>query len=408
MGSVARYSTSKWRFKVCLVQRRILIYCTNIYSLRWFEDIVNQQLLLQYEPDGVKTKYTYDTSCISVIVGKDNQKLFPDLVITPSSHEFNIPNCLASPKRLPAPPVQWWDQVRVIGELKANDKISNHADVILQVAGYVRQIFQSQYSRVFVHAFTLCGDLLRAWIFDRCGCLGSQLISINKEPELFLRVFCGYATMSAQDVGFDPTIRWIPRQVVPGPSPAENDGGSHGCDDSKGGSDDSGGTYGKHLWQIPYNPGEETVYDPTVAAAANAQCYPWLDEYSKHSDIWKTPPIPYPFIYITRIPDTTGSSPISDASNSNPNTSNSTPGARSSTPSASNSTPSVSDSIHTKMFLKPQAIFSSRAIVSRGTVIWAGRKTDTRTMLLRTSGGILIGYGRRSTYRQHGRQGLRM
>ncbi|KAF8417794.1 hypothetical protein EV426DRAFT_540173 [Tirmania nivea] len=119
----------------------------------------------------------------------------------------------ADSKKKRAPPIQFWDQVRVIGELKANNKISNHADVILQMAGYVRQIFQSQHSRVFVHAFTLCGDLLRAWIFDRSGGLGSQLISINKEPELFLRVFCGYATMDAKDTGFDPTIRWIPRQT---------------------------------------------------------------------------------------------------------------------------------------------------------------------------------------------------
>jgi len=305
----------------------------------------------------VKTKYTYGTSCMSVIAAKDNQKLFPDIVIVPSnSNEFNILNCLTTPKRLSTPPVQWWDQVRVIGELKANNKISNHADVIFQVAGYVRQIFQNQHSRVFVHAFTLCGDLLRAWIFDRSGCLGSQLISINKEPELFLRVFCGYATMDAKDIGFDPTIRWIPRQALPSPSPTED-----GCDGNKGDSDD-GGTDGKqqHLWLLPYNPGEETVYDPTVAAAANAECFPWLDQYNKHPNIWKSPLIPYPFIYIT---EPTGSSSILDASNL--------------TPDAGHPTPDPGASIRTKMFIKPQVIFSSRAIVSRGTVIWAGRTVDT-------------------------------
>ncbi|KAF8417780.1 hypothetical protein EV426DRAFT_540159 [Tirmania nivea] len=200
---------------------------------------------------GVKPRYTYGTSCTSVIVGKDNQKLYPDIVVTPShSNEFNISHCLANTDSNAD------SNVRVIGELKANNKISNHADVILQTARYVRQIFQSQHSRVFVHAFTLCGDLLRAWIFDRSGGLGSQLISINKEPELFLRVFCGYATMDAKDTGFDPTIR-------------------------KSTSDTS---------------------------------YSTLDS---------------------------------------------------------------SDSKKTKMFLKPQAIFSSRAIVSRGTVIWAGRTNDT-------------------------------
>lgn len=292
------------------------------------------------------TQYTYGTSSVSVILGTDNQKLFPDVVISASyTDEFSISNCLDTRKRQPVQrrqhttiPRHWWDQVRVIGELKSNDKISNTASVIVQTAGYVRQIFQSQPNRVFVHAFTMCGDMLRAWIFDRSGCLGSKLVSINKEPELFLRVFCGYATMGAEDIGFDPTIRWIPRQV-------QNV---------------------QDLWVRSYNMLEEAVYDHTVAAAAHAKGYQWLDEYKKHNNECETPPIPYPFIYINAAPEISSStSKTSD------------PAFNSGSQFAPNTTANPGNNQRTKVFLKSQAIFSSRAIVSRGTVIWAARTVDT-------------------------------
>jgi hypothetical protein len=101
-----------------------------------------------------------------------------------------------------------WRRIRVVGELKENPKVSNHAPTIVKLASFAREIFYSQPSRRFVHGFTLCGDLLRAWVFDRAGAMGSVHIAINAEPILFLRVVCRYAAMNASEVGFDPTIFW--------------------------------------------------------------------------------------------------------------------------------------------------------------------------------------------------------
>ncbi|KAA8905065.1 hypothetical protein FN846DRAFT_890611 [Sphaerosporella brunnea] len=73
----------------------------------------------------------------------------------------------------------------------------------------VRANQKIQPSRRWVHAFTLCGQNLRAWLFDCSGATSSRLININAEPVLFHRVVCGYALMDASAVSFDPSIKWF-------------------------------------------------------------------------------------------------------------------------------------------------------------------------------------------------------
>jgi hypothetical protein len=101
-----------------------------------------------------------------------------------------------------------WGAVRVVGELKSNPAASDDKSTLLQVANYVREVFGAQPCRRAVHTFTLCGQYLRAWLFDRSGAICSTSVDINAEPVVFLRIICGYATMSARDLGFDPSIRW--------------------------------------------------------------------------------------------------------------------------------------------------------------------------------------------------------
>ncbi|KAA8895962.1 hypothetical protein FN846DRAFT_921955 [Sphaerosporella brunnea] len=99
-----------------------------------------------------------------------------------------------------------WLDVRIVGELKSNPAKSNLDDTILQVANYAREVFGCQPNRRWVPAFTLCGSDLRVWRFDRAGACGSSLINIHDEPGQFLATITSYATMSAADVGFDPSI----------------------------------------------------------------------------------------------------------------------------------------------------------------------------------------------------------
>lgn len=71
-----------------------------------------------------------------------------------------------------------WKDVLVVGELKPTSK--KPSDLIIQLAGYVREIFYVQLNRRFAHAFTLAGDLLRTWIFRRGGGFGSASGNVRR------------------------------------------------------------------------------------------------------------------------------------------------------------------------------------------------------------------------------------
>lgn len=102
-----------------------------------------------------------------------------------------------------------WSDVLVVGELKQSKKDSLSPTPIVEFAGYIRMIFICQPYRRFVHAFTLSGDMMRCWIFHRGGGFASELFSINRTPEICLRVLVGYATKSRTDLGFDPTVSLV-------------------------------------------------------------------------------------------------------------------------------------------------------------------------------------------------------
>lgn len=92
--------------------------------------------------------------------------------------------------------------VAVIGELKA----SNHDGVkrpLVQLAVYARDVFASQPTRRYLHAFTICGSKMEPWVFDRSGCYSPGPFDIHEHPERFIRVLSGYVMMSEDELGFD-------------------------------------------------------------------------------------------------------------------------------------------------------------------------------------------------------------
>ncbi|TGZ79089.1 hypothetical protein EX30DRAFT_350598 [Ascodesmis nigricans] len=105
-----------------------------------------------------------------------------------------------------------WHRVRIIGELKqsASESGSQHrADrkMVLTIAHRVREIFGTQPGRRYVHAFSLCGSLLRCFLFDRSGVFASEHFDIHSKPEITVRVFAAYLYGSPDWTGFDPTIQ---------------------------------------------------------------------------------------------------------------------------------------------------------------------------------------------------------
>ncbi|KAH6725072.1 hypothetical protein BKA61DRAFT_42781 [Leptodontidium sp. MPI-SDFR-AT-0119] len=100
-----------------------------------------------------------------------------------------------------------WSSVLVIGEHKQNPAEDRATKTLIQLAGYAREVFGSQPDRRFVPGFTICGSLMRLWVFDRSGPYNSEVFDIHMEPERFIRVIAGYALMTEAELGLNTFIK---------------------------------------------------------------------------------------------------------------------------------------------------------------------------------------------------------
>lgn len=99
-----------------------------------------------------------------------------------------------------------WTDVLVIGEHKQNLDEDRGTETLVQLAGYAREVYGSQPDRRFVPGFTICGSLMRLWMFDRSGCYSSEKFDIHREPERFVTVMAGYALMTDAELGLNTYI----------------------------------------------------------------------------------------------------------------------------------------------------------------------------------------------------------
>ncbi|EGX87996.1 Protein kinase-like domain [Cordyceps militaris CM01] len=99
-----------------------------------------------------------------------------------------------------------WSQIQIAGELKSNPSADTTAKAWLDIGRYAREVLASQDTRRFVLAFTLCGPLMRIWVFDRLGGISSERFNINEDGRQFVATILGFIQMSDKDLGHDPTI----------------------------------------------------------------------------------------------------------------------------------------------------------------------------------------------------------
>ncbi|KAI1354763.1 hypothetical protein F5Y01DRAFT_238943 [Xylaria sp. FL0043] len=99
-----------------------------------------------------------------------------------------------------------WSHILVPGELKSNANDDTASKAHLDIARYVKEVFTAQPTRRFVLAFTLCGDWMRLWEFDRLGGIASEKFNINKDGQRFVSTVLGFLWMDDEALGFDPTI----------------------------------------------------------------------------------------------------------------------------------------------------------------------------------------------------------
>ena len=99
-----------------------------------------------------------------------------------------------------------WKDVEVVGELTETDTKNITKAKLLQIARYVRDVFSTQPTRRYVHAFILRGNDMQAWVFDRSGPYSSTAFNIHEEPERFIRIIAAYVMMSDEELGLNNFI----------------------------------------------------------------------------------------------------------------------------------------------------------------------------------------------------------
>ncbi|TEB22643.1 hypothetical protein FA13DRAFT_1798636 [Coprinellus micaceus] len=82
--------------------------------------------------------------------------------------------------------------------------------ILRQMGVYARQIFAQQPNRIFVRCMVLSEKRAQIVQFDRAGAQYSQFVSLNKEPEMFVRMVIElFGGGSERSIGFDDSISWI-------------------------------------------------------------------------------------------------------------------------------------------------------------------------------------------------------
>ncbi|KAI0117805.1 serine/threonine-protein kinase Sgk2 [Nemania sp. FL0031] len=94
-----------------------------------------------------------------------------------------------------------WKHVLAVGELKTAGY--DPETPWLHIGSAVRNVFASQPTRLFVHAFALTGSTMETWVFDRSGPYSGVAFDVHEEPEKFIQVMCGYLMMSDEELGLD-------------------------------------------------------------------------------------------------------------------------------------------------------------------------------------------------------------
>ena len=87
----------------------------------------------------------------------------------------------------------------VVGVVKDPDESWVNLD--LRLAACVARALAVQSSQSQIHGFTLAGNLMRCWVFDRFGAYNSGTFDIHKNPRRFVEVYVGYLLMTNADLG---------------------------------------------------------------------------------------------------------------------------------------------------------------------------------------------------------------
>ncbi|KJF60775.1 uncharacterized protein CIMG_13212 [Coccidioides immitis RS] len=88
-----------------------------------------------------------------------------------------------------------WKDIYVVGKLKQSLDEIQTKDMLLQLALYVQEVFITQPTQLFVHAFTVCRTKFEAWVFNYSRPYSSGMLDIYKNMKQFFQVILGYTIL---------------------------------------------------------------------------------------------------------------------------------------------------------------------------------------------------------------------
>jgi hypothetical protein len=202
-GDVANLETaSKTFFKDCLEGSNPL------FSDGWrgWPEEAKQDDVLSWFADFTEKLAAFAESCNSALAHKRRPLAKPDEPIAGSVGKRKMDIGFVDDPKAGKDSRCHWSQILVPGELKSNPSADRPSEARLDLGRYAREVFAAQGTRRFVLGFTLCGSLMRVWVFDRLGGIASEQFDINKDGLRFVSTVLGFLWMSEEQLGFDPTI----------------------------------------------------------------------------------------------------------------------------------------------------------------------------------------------------------
>ncbi|KZT44266.1 hypothetical protein SISSUDRAFT_1116026 [Sistotremastrum suecicum HHB10207 ss-3] len=106
----------------------------------------------------------------------------------------------------------------VSGGIEGKDP--NHQSIFPDIASTFKSgqededIVALSWQRLAIICELKCGDIVRAWLFDRAGALASESFNYNTNPARFIRMIVAFSSLSSERLGYDPTITEVNGKLI--------------------------------------------------------------------------------------------------------------------------------------------------------------------------------------------------
>lgn len=100
-----------------------------------------------------------------------------------------------------------FSKILVPGVLKRDAFDDTVPEGWMDMAWSAKAVITADDERRFVLGFSLCGNMMRVWLFDRLGGLASDEINIDEDGVRFVATLVSILWMDSEQLGSDPTIK---------------------------------------------------------------------------------------------------------------------------------------------------------------------------------------------------------